>query len=149
MSQKLTMQGNTILNSVVRKLHGAFPDIDIFVENINQGCPYPYFMVFCEDFTQNKLMRENYLQSFIISVLYQYKDLPETSYVDLNQVGYKLSDILSIITLPNGDLLRGTDINWYPQNKKLEFYINYSIKVAREKQIVPKQMTNKVNVYKK
>ena len=94
-------------------------------------------------------MRGNYLQSFIISVLYQYKELPETSYTDSNKIGYKLSDILELITLPNGDLLRGTDINWYPDNQKLEFYINYNIKVAREKELVPKQMTNKVNVYKK
>ena len=149
MSQKLTMEGNTILNSVIRKIHGAFPTIDIYSELINQGCDYPYFMVLCEDFSQKKLMRGNYLQSFIISVLYQYKELPETSYTDSNEIGYKLSDILELITLPNGDLLRGTDINWYPDNQKLEFYINYNIKVAREKELVPKQMTNKVNVYKK
>ena len=149
MSQKLTMEGNTILNSAIRKIHGAFPNIDIYSEHINQGCDYRYFMVLCEDFSQKKLMRGNYLQSFIISVLYQYKELPETSYTDSNEMGYKLSDILELITLPNGDLLRGTDINWYPDNQKLEFYINYNIKVAREKELVPKQMTNKVNVYKK
>lgn len=149
MSQKLTMEGNTILDSVISAIHGAFPDIDIYDETINQGCKYPYFMVLCEDFTENKLMRENYLQSFIISVLYQYKQIPETYYIKGNEVGYKLAEILRLITLPNGDKLRGNNINWYPENQKLEFYINYDIKVASEKEIVPKQMTQKVNVYKK
>lgn len=149
MTSKLNVQGNTILDSVISSIVKAFPGVDVYQETINQGCQYPYFMVFCENFTEEKLMRENYLQTFIISVLYQYKKLPETSYYDFNDVGYKLSDALRVITLPNGHLLRGTEINWYPDKQKLEFYINYSIKVAKEKQPVPKQMTNKVNVYKK
>ena len=149
MTSKLNVQGNTILDSVISSIVKAFPGVDVYQETINQGCQYPYFMVFCENFTEEKLMRENYLQTFIISVLYQYKKLPETSYYDFNDVGYKLSDALRVITLPNGHLLRGTEIIWYPDKQKLEFYINYSIKVAKEKQPVPKQMTNKVNVYKK
>ena len=149
MSQGLTIQGNTILDAVIRSIVKAFPGVDVYQENINQGCEYPYFMVLCEDFTQDKLMRENYLQTFIISVLYQYKELPETSYYEYNEVGYILSEILSKITLPNGDKIRGTNINWYPENQKLEFYVNYDIKVAKEQEAKPKQMTQEVNVYKK
>lgn len=149
MSQKLTITGNTILDSVIRAINEAYPDIDIYDETINQGCKYPYFMVLCEDFTENKLMRENYLQTFIISVLYQYKPIPETYYVNCNEMAYKLANILRLITLPNGDKLRGNNINWYPDNQKLEFYINYDIKVASEREAIPKQMTQTVNVYKK
>lgn len=149
MSQKLTIEGNTILDSVIQAIVKAFPDIDVFQETINQGCKYPYFMVFCEDFSEQKLMRKNYLQSFIISVLYQYKKTPETSYYNFNEIGYKLADILELITLPNGDTLRGYNKNWYPDNQKLEFYINYDIKVAKEQEPKPKQMTQTVNVYKK
>lgn len=149
MSQKLTITGNTILDSVIRAINEVYPDIDIYDETINQGCKYPYFMVLCEDFTENKLMRENYLQTFIISVLYQYKPIPETYYVNCNEMAYKLADILRLITLPNGDKLRGSNINWYPDNQKLEFYINYDIKVASEREAIPKQMTQTVNVYKK
>lgn len=149
MSQRLTVNGNTILDAVISTIVKAFPDIDVYQETINEGCKYPYFMVLCEDFAQDKLMRENYLQTFIISVLYQYKELPETSYYESNEVGYKLSDILSKITLSNGDKLRGTNINWYPENQKLEFYVNYDIRVAREQEDKPKQMTQQVNVYKK
>lgn len=149
MSQKLTIEGNTILNSVIRTISGAYPDVDVYNETVNQGCDYPYFMVLCEDFTENKLMRENYLQSFIISVIYQYKELPETYYTEGNKIGYNLANLLRLITLPNGDKLRGNNINWYPENQKLEFYINYDIKVASEKENVPKQLTQKVNVYKK
>lgn len=149
MSQRLTVNGNTILDAVISTIVKAFPNIDVYQETINQGCKYPYFMVLCEDFAQDKLMRENYLQTFIISVLYQYKELPETSYYESNEVGYKLSGILSKITLSNGDKLRGTNINWYPDNQKLEFYVNYDIRVAREQETKPKQMTHEVNVYKK
>ncbi len=149
MSQRLTIEGNTILDSVISTIVKAYPDIDVFQENINQGCKYPYFMVFCEDFTENKLMRKNYLQTFIISVIYQYKRLPETSYYKFNDVGYKLANLLDLIELPSGDKIRGYNKNWYPDNQKLEFYINYDIKVAKEKEPIPKQMTRKVNVYKK
>lgn len=149
MSQRLTIEGNTILDSVIRTIDKAFPDIDIYQETINQGCEYPYFMVFCEDFSENKLMRKNYLQTFIISVIYQYKELPETSYYAFNKLGYQLAELLDLIELPNGDKLRGYSKNWYPDNQKLEFYINYDIKVAKEKEPIPKQMTRKVNVYKK
>lgn len=149
MSQNLTISGNTILDSVIRTISKEFKDIPIYQETVNEGCEYPYFMVYCEDFSENKLMRKNYLQNFIISVIYQYKPLPETYYYDSNEVAYKLTEILDIITLPNGDKLRGNNKNWYPDNQKLEFYINYPIKVAKEKEQKPKQMTQKVNVYKK
>ncbi len=149
MSQKLTMEGNTILDSVILAISGYFTDIPVYQETINQGCKHPYFMVYCEDFSQDKLMRKNYLQNFIISVIYQYKPVPETYYYDSNKMAYKLTELLETITLPNGDKLRGDNINWYPDNQKLEFYINYSIKVAKEKEQKPKQMTQKVNVYKK
>lgn len=149
MSQKLTIEGNTILDSVIRSICGKFSDISVYQETVNQGCKHPYFMVFCQDFTQNKLMRNNYLQTFVISVIYQYKPLPETSYINSNDMGYQLAELLDIIILPNGDKLRGTDVNWYPDNQKLEFYINYTIKVAKETEKKPKQMTQKVNVYTK
>lgn len=149
MPQRLTVTGNTILDAVIKKLVKAYPQIDVYQETINQGCKYPYFVVYCESFNEEKLMRGNYLQTFIISVLYQYKKLPETSYYNFNEVAYKLSDILDTVELTNGHLIRGYNKNWYPDNQKLEFYINYDIKVAREKEKVAKQMTNKVNVYKK
>lgn len=149
MSQRLTIEGNTILDAVIQAIVKAYPDIDVYDEIINEGCQYPYFMVLCEDFTENKLMRKNYLQTFIISVIYQYKELPETSYYQFDKVGYNLAEILELIELPNGDKIRGYSKNWYPDNQKLEFYINYDIKVAKEKEPKPKQMTNKVNVYKK
>ena len=79
MSQKLTIEGNTIIDAVIGAIVSAFPNVDVYDETINEGCKYPYFMVTVDDFSEQKLMRENYLQTFIISVLYQYKDLPETS----------------------------------------------------------------------
>lgn len=150
MSEKLVVKGNTVLDSVIKAISKEFTDIPIYQEKVNEGCKYPYFMVYCEDFSQNKLMRKNYLQNFIISVIYQYKPVPESYYYDSNEIAYKLTEILEIITLENGDKLRGTNINWYPDNQKMEFYINYSIKVATEEtEIKPKQMTQQVNVYKK
>lgn len=144
MSQKLTIEGNTIIDAVIGAIHGAFPEVDIYDETINEGCEYPYFMVVVEDFSEEKLMRENYLQTFIISVLYQYKELPETSYSDFNPISYKLTEALRLIELPNGDKLRGYNINSYPKHQKLEFYVNYDIKVATEPKQVPKQMKNTV-----
>ena len=94
-------------------------------------------------------MRENYLQTFIISVLYQYKELPETSYSNFNNVSYLLTEALRIIELPNGDTLRGYNINSYPDNEKLEFYVNYDIKVAKEQKDKIKQMKNSITVYVK
>ena len=149
MSNKLTVEGNTIIDAVIAKINGAFPDIDVYDEKINEGCEYPYFMVIVEDFSEEKLMRENYLQTFIISVLYQYKELPETSYSDFNPISYTLTEALRMIELPNGDKLRGYNINSYPDNQKLEFYVNYDIKVATEPQEKVKQMKNSVNILHK
>ena len=149
MSQKLTVEGNTIIDAVIQAITGAFPDVDVYDETINEGCEYPYFVVVVEDFSEEKLMRENYLQTFIISVLYQYKELPETSYSDFNPVSYKLTEALRLIELPNGDKLRGYNINSYPERQKLEFYVNYDIKVAKEQDDKVKQMTRTVYIYTK
>ena len=147
MSQKLTIEGNTIIDAVIGAIVSVFPNVDVYDETINGGCKYPYFMVTVDDFSEQKLMRENYLQTFIISVLYQYKDLPETSYSNFNPIGYKLSDALRLITLSNGEKVRGYNINFYPDKQKLEFYINYDIKVAKEQEPKVKQMHRQVNVY--
>lgn len=149
MSQKLTVYGNTIIDAVIGAITTAFPDVDVYDETINEGCKYPYFVVIVEDFNETKWMRENYLQTFVISVLYQYKELPETSYSDFNKVSYNLTDALRVIQLPNGDTLRGYNINSYPEKAKLEFYVNYDIKVAKEQTQKEKQMKNSVNIYKK
>ena len=149
MSQKLTVEGNTIIDAVIQAITDAFPDVSVYDETINEGCEYPYFMVVVEDFSEEKLMRENYLQTFIISVLYQYKELPETSYSDFNPVSYKLTEALRLIELPNGDKLRGYNINSYPEKQKLEFYVNYDIKVAKEQDDKVKQMRKTVYIYTK
>lgn len=149
MTKKLTMTGDIIINAVIAKISELFPDVPIYDETINQGTPYPYFMVFVEDFSEQKLMRENYLQTYIISVLYQYKELPETSYSDYNTVNYKLIEALRLIDLPNGDKLRGYKINSYPDDQKFEIYVNYDIKVAKEPEEVAKQLKNSVNIYHK
>ncbi len=149
MSTKLTIEGNTIIDAVINKITTTFPEVPVYDETINEGCEYPYFMVIVEDFTEEKLMRENYLQTFIISVLYQYKELPETSYSDFNPVGYKLTEALRLIELPNGDTLRGYNINYYPEHAKLEVYVNYDIKVAKEQPAKVKQLKRNINIYKK
>lgn len=146
MSNTLTIEGNTIIDAVISKIVGVFPNVDVYDETINQGCEYPYFMVTVEDFSEQKLMRENYLQTFIISVLYQYKELPETSYSNFNPVSYQLAEALRVIELPNGDTLRGYNINSYPENQRLEFYINYDIKVASEPKAKVKQLKNSVDI---
>ena len=64
-------------------------------------------------------------------------------------MAYKLTEILDTITLPNGDKIRGYNKNYYPENQKLEFYINYDIKVAKELEVKPKQQKLKTNVYTK
>ena len=45
MSQRLTIEGNTILDAVIQAIVKAYPDIDVYEEIINEGCKYPYFMV--------------------------------------------------------------------------------------------------------
>ena len=149
MLNKLTVEGNTIIDAVIAKIVGAFPDIPVYDEKINEGCEYPYFMVIVEDFSEEKLMRENYLQTFIISVLYQYKELPETSFSDFNPISYKLTEALRLIEFKNGEKLRGYNINSYPDKEKLEFYVNYDIKVATETEEKVKQMKNSVNILHK
>lgn len=149
MSQKLTIDGNTIIDAVISAITGSFPNVDVYDETINEGCEYPYFMVTVSNFIEKKLMRDTYLQTFIISVLYQYKSLPETSYSDFNPVGYKLADTLRLITLPNGEKVRGYKINFYPEHTKLDFYINYDVKVYLEQEPKPKQLHQNINVYLK
>lgn len=145
---QLQVTGNTIKSAVVRAIHAKYPTVTIYKEQINENIKYPYFMVMVEDFTERKLIKENYLQTFIISIYYQYKDDTETSYTNLNQIGYELSDCLNIIELDNKELLRGSNKNWYPRNKELEFYINYSIKVYKPQSTV-KQLHLSTDIYHK
>ena len=134
----IELDGNSVIKAVVRKLKETFPQVNIYKERANQGLTKPYFFVTEESFEESKLMTSNYLQMYIISVLYQYKDPPETSNEQFSFIKQKISDCLEIIELKdvNKEIaqtqkVRGTDKNSYVENEELQFFVNYAVRVNK------------------
>lgn len=150
--EAIELQGDSIRSAVTRAVKKAFPDVKIYKERVNEGMVKPYFMIKQESFEEKALKKPYYLQTYIISVLYQCKDLPETSYTDFNNVTSKLSDAVDLIeikdtsainqTTAKTQLLRGTEKNSYVENDELEFYVNYNIRVAKPQESTSPKMTN-------
>ena len=150
--QAIALEGDSIRSAVTRAVKKAFPDVKIYKERVNEGMVKPYFMIKQESFEEKALKKPYYLQTYIISVLYQCKDLPETSYVDFNNVSSKISDAVELIELKDTSainqqqaqtqLLRGTEKNSYVENNELEFYVNYNIRVAKPDDSTSSKMDN-------
>ncbi len=119
---------NIVLDGITLALRSAYPDSQIESENIEQGLKVPAFIVLLVNAEQVQRVGQRYKRLPRFDVLYFPKKGREECYA----IADELCSVLELITLPGGDMLRGTDMSFEVSEGVLHFLVSYNHFVYRE-----------------
>lgn len=116
-----------IVDGITLALRTAYPDYQIESDTIEQGLTPPAFLVLLVDVEQVRQVGERWRRMPRFDILY----FPMKGRDECYGVADNLCTILELITLPGGDLLRGTEISYEVTDGVLHFMISYNHFVYR------------------
>ncbi len=109
-----------VMNGITSTLRGAYPDAVISKEEVTQGMEIGAFIVSLISSDQAPLLGRRYHREPMFEVRY-FGDSDGAC----TGVADNLSILLETITTPDGDLLRGTGIDWRVEDNVLQFFVRY------------------------
>lgn len=110
-----------ILDGITLALRNEWPESQIFDDEIQQGLKPGAFNVILVDSMQKQIVGPRYKRTPLFDVLYYPKKGREECYA----VADTLSLLLNVISIPAGDLVRGTDLDFEVIDGVLHFYVRY------------------------
>lgn len=116
-----------IIDGVTLALRAAYPDYQIESDTIEQGLNPPAFLVLLVDVEQVRRVGERWRRLPRFDILY----FPMKGREECYEVADNLCAALELVTLPGGDLLRGTEISFEVTDGVLHFLISYNHFVCR------------------
>ena len=116
-----------ILDGITLALRREFPEAQIFDEEIRQGLRPGAFNVILTTGSQRQIVGERYRRMPLFDVLYY----PHCGREECLEIADKLSFLLNTISLPGGDLIRGTGMDFEIIDGVLHFYIRYTHYIIR------------------
>lgn len=116
-----------IIDGITLALRTAYPDYQIESDTIEQGLTPPAFLVLLVDVEQVRRVGERWRRLPRFDILY----FPMKGQEECYAVADNLCMALELITLPGGDLLRGTEISYEVTDGVLHFMISYNHFVYR------------------
>lgn len=116
-----------IIDGITLALRTAYPDYQIESDTIEQGLTPPAFLVLLVDVEQVQQVGERWRRLPRFDILY----FPAKGRKECYAVADNLCTVLELITLPGGDLLRGTEISYEVTDGVLHFMISYNHFVYR------------------
>lgn len=111
-----------ILDGITLALRAAYPDAQIESDTIKQGLTPPSFLALMLEVEQVRRVGERWNRIPRFDILY----FPQKGREECYAVADNLCTILELITLPGGDLLRGTGISFEVTDGVLHFLISYN-----------------------
>lgn len=111
-----------IIDGITLALRTAYPDRQIESDTIEQGLTPPAFLVLLVDVEQVRQVGERWRRLPRFDILY----FPMKGREECYEVADNLCANLELITLPGGDLLRGTEISYEVTDGVLHFMISYN-----------------------
>lgn len=111
-----------IIDGITLALRTAYPDYQIESDTIEQGLTPPAFLVLLVDVEQVRQVGERWRRLPRFDILY----FPAKGRKECYAVADNLCTVLELITLPGGDLLRGTDISFQVTDGVLHFLVSYN-----------------------
>lgn len=118
---------NDILDAVTRKLAELFPECTIYIDSVEQGLKEPCFFVGFLEPSEKPMIGRRYYRKAGIYIQY----LPQSSDQSSREVydtADRLMDHMEFISLSNGDMLHGTNMNWKIalESSVLSFFVDYN-----------------------
>lgn len=120
---------NSLITSLFIKLSQEFDDdINIYSENVEQGFDKPCFFIEAVNSSNKNLLGKRYLRKNSFDIKY----FPEVeSNNGMQEIASTLYDVLEILTLENGEKVRGTKMSHKVLDGVLHFYVNFDMVLKR------------------
>ncbi|WP_338854784.1 phage tail terminator family protein [Clostridium perfringens] len=122
------IKSNTIVSAITRKLKDNFPEFNIYKDRKLQGLKKPCFFVFNLNSEQSKFNKDIFNRESLINVRFH----SDYTRLDIDEIAFKLLDILSDIQ--NGELILRPirEITYEVTDGVLQMFIPYKIRVFKQ-----------------
>lgn len=120
---------NDILDGVSIALHNEFGIESHYSTDVKQGLCGPCFCVESVSAGRNQITGPRYRQNVILDV--KYFPEKEGDNAAMRAVGEALFDVLEVITLLSGDMLRGREMSYTIVDSVLHFLVTISAHLRR------------------
>ena len=121
---------NEIIKGISMALNTAFGDrYEIFQNDIEQGLEKHGFFIQVLKPELSPLLGRRSMKRNPFDVMY-FPTAPGNN-AEMFTVAETLMEALDFITLPNGDLLHGTSVNYEVVDNVLHYFVNYNLPIIR------------------
>lgn len=121
---------NEIIKGVSMKLNTAFGSgYKIYQDGLKQGLQLPCFFLAVLEPEITPLLGKRYMSRNPLDV--QYFPTASGNNSEMFTVAEEMMEQLEFITLPNGDVLHGTSMNFEVVDGVLHFFVNYNLPLVR------------------
>lgn len=124
---------NLILDGITIALRKAYPDARIESNAVKQGLRPPAFLVFLV--SAGKITHPN--SRWWCTPRFEIVYFPQKTCEECYSLADSLCEILEVISLPNGDKVRGTDMDFSVTDNVLHFFVSYPYFVYCKKEETP------------
>lgn len=122
---------NNLIDGISIKLNQVFGDgVDIYSETVKQGLKEPCFFITVLNPSQSKMIKGRYFRQHPFDVHY-FPTESDKKNEEMQRVASDLLDGLEYITLTNGDLVHGTNMNYEIVDGVLHFFVQYNMFVKK------------------
>ena len=124
-----------ILDGISIKLNEVFGnDYNIYADNtVEQGLIEPCFFISLINSTNIKFIGDRNYRKYPFDI--SYFALNDGDNTELLEVGEKLYSNLDFITLTNGNMIRGSNMNYEIIDGVLHFQIEYNVFLQKQKEL--------------
>lgn len=120
---------NDIIDAISIKLNQVFGDgVKIYSENVEQGLQEPCFFIKPLNPSQTQIIWSRYYREYPIDI--HYFPQVQGNFAEMMVIADSLMSQMDLITMINGDMIRGTDIHYEVVDGVLHFFVKYMMIVS-------------------
>lgn len=121
---------NKLIDGISIKLNQVFGDKKrIYDGSVEQGLKEPCFLITILNSSQTQKIGLRYFRQHSFDIHYFPSIRDDNN--ELQGMGSDLFDALEYVTIENGDLVRGTKMNYEVVDGVLHFFVNYNMFVTK------------------
>jgi len=121
---------NNLIDGISIKLNQVFGDgMKIYSESVEQGLKEPCFFIAVLNPSQNQMIGLRYFRQHPFDIHY-FPAIPGNN-EEIQAVASQLLDALEYITLLDGSMVRGTEMNHEKVDGVLHFFVQYNMFVTK------------------
>ena len=121
-----------ITKGISKTLKNRFSNKKIYIDEVPQDFVEPCFFIKLLKLDEKQVIGERYFRRYFFDIRY-FPDKIESKSRDIWNTVDILQDLLELITLPNGSIIRGLNRNAESEDNILHYFISYNMYVIKKK----------------